>query len=278
MYLRCLALSFASLMLQVTEASAAAYDCVIDPSKEIRIASPVRGILDEVLVDRGEKVEKGQVIARLKSSVESTTVDLLKLRAENSALIDVEREQVALSGKSLQRAQRLRQTNAISQQQLDELDADHRIQQRELAQVRQNQRVTEMELARAKAELDLRTIRSPNDGIIVERALSGGEFVNEDAHIVVLVTLDPLYVETFVPVGMYRSLHTGQSATVEPVAPFEGRYPAQVKVVDSVFDAASGTVGVRLEMPNQDHKLPGGLRCKVTFEESLAAGSETAGK
>ncbi|NVK40251.1 MAG: efflux RND transporter periplasmic adaptor subunit [Oceanospirillaceae bacterium] len=266
-----------ALLLPISAASAAAYDCVIDPSKEVRIASPVRGILDQVLVDRGEKVARNQVIATLKSSVETATVELLKLRAENSALIEVEREQVALSAKSLQRAQRLLKTNAISQQQLDELATDHRIQQRELAQVQQNQRVTEMELARARAELELRTIRSPDDGIVAERALSGGEFVNEDAHILVLVKLDPLYVETFVPVDLYRSLSAGQSAIVEPVAPFEGRYPARIKVVDSVFDAASGTVGVRLEMANPDHLLPGGLRCRVTFGEGLAAASAAAG-
>jgi hypothetical protein len=36
-------------------------------------------------------------------------------------------------------------------------------------------------------------------------------------------------------------------------------------VVDPVIDAASGTFGVRLELPNSDYRLPAGLRCKVRF-------------
>jgi hypothetical protein len=36
-------------------------------------------------------------------------------------------------------------------------------------------------------------------------------------------------------------------------------------VIDRVFDAASGTLGVRLELPNRQQKLPAGVRCKARF-------------
>jgi hypothetical protein len=36
-------------------------------------------------------------------------------------------------------------------------------------------------------------------------------------------------------------------------------------VVDKVIDAASGTLGVRLQMPNPDNKIPAGLKCSVSF-------------
>jgi hypothetical protein len=37
-------------------------------------------------------------------------------------------------------------------------------------------------------------------------------------------------------------------------------------VVDQVLDAASGTFGVRLALPNPGQQLPAGIRCKVQFE------------
>ncbi len=40
---------------------------------------------------------------------------------------------------------------------------------------------------------------------------------------------------------------------------------AEVGVVDKVVDAASGTFGVRLELPNPDTSLPAGLKCRVRF-------------
>jgi hypothetical protein len=36
-------------------------------------------------------------------------------------------------------------------------------------------------------------------------------------------------------------------------------------VVDRVFDASSGTFGVRLELPNPNGAIPAGVRCKVEF-------------
>ena len=50
-----------------------------------------------------------------------------------------------------------------------------------------------------------------------------------------------------------------------PEAPVNGAYQARVKVVDQVVDAASGTFGVRLELPNPGYRLPAGLKCKVRF-------------
>ena len=44
-----------------------------------------------------------------------------------------------------------------------------------------------------------------------------------------------------------------------------GRSPATITVVDSVFDSASGTFGVRLDLPNRDKTVPAGVRCKVEF-------------
>jgi multidrug efflux pump subunit AcrA (membrane-fusion protein) len=53
---------------------------------------------------------------------------------------------------------------------------------------------------------------------------------------------------------------------VTPEAPLNGTsYNARVSVVDRVVDAASGTLGVRLELPNPGYRLPAGLKCKVRF-------------
>ena len=57
----------------------------------------------------------------------------------------------------------------------------------------------------------------------------------------------------------------GMQAEVMPEAPVSGVYTARVKVVDPVIGAASGTLGVRLELPNADYRLPAGLKCKVRF-------------
>ena len=48
-----------------------------------------------------------------------------------------------------------------------------------------------------------------------------------------------------------------------PDAPVGGSYQAKIVVVDQMFDAASNTIGVRLELPNPDLRLPAGVHCHV---------------
>ena len=51
--------------------------------------------------------------------------------------------------------------------------------------------------------------------------------------------------------------------TVTPEAPLSGTFSAQVDVIDRVFDAASGTFGIRLTLPNPGNAIPAGHRCEV---------------
>lgn len=241
------------------------FDCVIDPSQIIKLSSPVIGQLAEVAVERGDKVTKGQIIARLESAVEVRTVALRQAQAQATAQIDVQRERFALARKTHDRATRMASSAAITEQEIDELKSTVRVNQLELTRVQQDQDIARLELERAQAVLEQRTIRSPVDAVVTQRVLSPGEYVDNDTYIVELADLDPLYVEAFLPVVLYPEVVEGMAAVVEPQAPFSGRFAADVLTVDRVFDTASGTFGVRLGLANRDEQLPAGLRCRVTF-------------
>jgi len=88
--------------------------------------------------------------------------------------------------------------------------------------------------------------------------------------VMTIAMLDPLKIETFVPISRYREIDIGTLANIDMAAPIDEVRRAAVVVVDRVFDAASGTFGVRLEMPNPDYRLPGGFRCKLTFLKNVA--------
>ena len=109
-----------------------------------------------------------------------------------------------------------------------------------------------------------RSIRSPVAGVVTDRLLSPGEFVKGTA-ILKLAQIHPLRVEVIAPVALLGKIAVGMRAEVQPEAPVSGSYPAIVTVVDRVVDAASGTFGVRLELPNPNYRLPAGLKCKVRF-------------
>jgi multidrug efflux pump subunit AcrA (membrane-fusion protein) len=147
---------------------------------------------------------------------------------------------------------------------VDEAETSKVLAEIGLIEAQENKRLAEEELRRATDVLALRTVRSPITGVVVQRFLSPGELTKQSP-ILKLAQIDPLHVEVFAPVAMLGKIAVGMRAEVMPEAPVGGVYTARVKVVDPVIDAASGTFGVRLELPNSDYRLPAGLRCKVRF-------------
>src|SRR5262245_16012897 len=61
---------------------AGALECLIEPSMVVNVGSPVDGVIEQVLVDRGAQVTKGQVVARLQSGVEAAAVKLSEARVD----------------------------------------------------------------------------------------------------------------------------------------------------------------------------------------------------
>lgn len=80
-----------------------------------------------------------------------------------------------------------------------------------------------------------------------------------------LAQINPLNVEVVMPVEIFGTIHVGMTGEVNLEPLIKGRFRARVTVVDRVVDAASGTFGVRLELPNPDFAIPAGIKCMVTI-------------
>jgi RND family efflux transporter MFP subunit len=213
------------------------FECLVEPYLEVGVSSAVAGMLDEVLVDRGDVVRRGQVLAKLHSAVEEAHYELVKARAEFA------KRQVA-------RNEELYLKQMISSHEKDELET--------------NAHLLQLELRELEEQLKMRTIHSPLDGVVVERLFSAGEFVN-DVVVFELAQIDPLRVEVTIPVQLYGQIKVGMTGKIQWEAPLTAVQSATVTVVDPVVDAASGTIGVRLELPNPNHTLPAGTQCWAEF-------------
>ena len=132
----------------------------------------------------------------------------------------------------------------------------------------------QLELLRAEETLRRHTIRSPIDGVVVQRYLSPGESVRFQP-MLRLAQINPLRVEVIVPVSAFGRIQIGQRAIIHPEEPMVGNYEAEVTIVDRVADAASGTFRVALDLPNPDYSLPSGLKCMVQFLGNHATPVET---
>jgi len=236
----------------------------------VEVSTRERGILEALLVNRGDQVQQGQEIARLDQDIEQATVELSQARADMQAEISELREGLAFAERENKRIDKLSSVKAVSGTEKDKAATAAKRARLRLQQALEEQAIAKLELERATRLLDNRTIRSPIDGVVVETMMSPGESV-ENQSIVEIARIDPLYVEIIVPVDFYGAIKTGMSARIEPRYPGAKPQHAQVIVVDSVIDAASDTFGVRLLLPNPDLEVPGGVRCKIQFDDKQNA-------
>lgn len=259
--------SAGAFLLFSAGAAAAEFDCMIEARQSIEIRSPVEAMIESVRVKRGDAVTKGQVLVTLESGPERAALALAQSRAQSVGEIRAARARVDITLKKLKRAEELVKQNFISVNARDEAEAEYNLAIEELRRTLENQKIAHHEAKRAGEVLAMRTIRSPFTGVVVEVLLKPGEFgaITFKDPILKLAEIDPLHVEVILPVSQYGKVKPGQHATVMPEAPVGGRYDTVVKIVDRVVDAASGTFGVRLELPNRKRDLPAGVRCKVLF-------------
>lgn len=247
--------------------SSSHYDCLIEARQQVDVRSSAEGVIESVYVRRGDVVKKGQLLAKLASGPEAAALDLARSRASMEGELKAADARVEITRKKWERADELHKRSFVSANAKDEAEAEYRLALEQARAVREGRRLAELEVKRAEEVLQQRSIYSPVNGVVVALLLNPGELAssNQKDPILRLVEIDPLNVELVLPLSQYGKIKVGQRARVLPEQPVGGNHGATVEIVDPTLDAASGTFGVRLRLPNPGGRIPAGVKCRVTF-------------
>lgn len=238
-----------------------ATSCLVKPKKVVQLGSSVFGVLAELLVDRADKVSKGQVVGKLDTAVEEAQMALDRYRAKMTTPIEAAKADLAWNQRELDRRQKLA-TNMWSK--VNDIDeAATKVEQDKIAirKAEDDLKVAELEALRSESQYNLKLIRSPLDGVVTDIKLLPGEYIYESTPIMTLAQVDPLSVELVVPAAQYRSIKPGDMAELHLLQPIDLIVQARVEVVDPLLDPASDTFRVRLALPNPGNEIPAGVRC-----------------
>jgi RND family efflux transporter MFP subunit len=260
--------ALAAALLAPAGVQAAEFDCVIEPRRVIELRAPLEGLIDRMNVDRGDTVRRGQELVVLDTSVDRASAAVLRHRAVMEGAVKSGESRLEFSSGKLVRLKNLEAQKYVSEQAREEASTEQRLAEAGLLDAQDNRKVAELELARQMEIIRLKTIRSPIDGVVVERMLHPGEFAEAGVGrkpILKLAEIDTLHVEVLLPVEAFGRVTPGMEVEVLPEIPAGARYTARVRVIDRLVDAASGTFGVRLELNNPQRRMPAGIRCKANF-------------
>lgn len=239
-------------------------DCVITPSEIVDLSSAVPGVIDSVEVDRSDWVEPGQILARMDSGVEKAQLKIAAARAAMDKEIEIQATKNAFDSRNRKRVEVLHHKQAVSFREVDKAKLEVNISALKHLHARELLKLRQLEMQKAEAVLEQKIIRSRVKGVVVQRFKTPGEYVEKQA-IMRVARLDPLHVEVIAPMQLFGSIKVGMQAAVMPESFSTEPRSATVSIVDPMGDAASGTFGIRLTLPNSDNKLPAGLKCNVRF-------------
>jgi len=244
------------------------FDCLIEPYRTVEVRSPVTGVIDKLFVSRGSMVKQGAPLVKLDTTVESAAVELALYKSQMNGALQSAESRVLHAESKARRKTDLAASNFASAQDREDAEAEAAVARADVLAARETQRLAKLEYSYASAQLALRTIHSPIDGVVVDQAMNIGDLAQpgeSNAFIIRLAQIDLLRVKAIVPLALYPRIKLGQRADVVPEKPMEGHYAATLTVVDKVIDAASGTFQIRMDLPNPKDALPGGLKCTVSL-------------
>jgi RND family efflux transporter MFP subunit len=236
--------------------------CLIGPEAVADVGTAVTGVVTAVNVDRGDTVRSGQVLVQLENEVEKSNFEAARSRATLDADIHAAESNLALARQRHARAAGLVKEGFASPQTLEQALAERDVAEQRVLQARAQKTINNHELGLVKAQLGLRALKSPFNGVVVERYVSPGERA-EDKPLLRVAMLDPLRVELVMPASRWGSVALGDSVALLPELPQANSVLARVTHIDKMIDAASNTFRVRLSLPNPGNRLPAGARCKV---------------
>ena len=224
------------------------------------VASEVEGLVMELPAREGMRVEKGAILARLRS----TNLEL-RLRATESELREAEaREQLA--ERELERARDLFKDELFSQQQLDSAEFEYNARVGKVGQL-------QADMARLKDDFERSTIRAPFDGVVVVEHTEVGQWIEVGGPVVELHALSRLEVVVEVPERHFGDIRLGTTAAVfvESIdgLDVEGRVTA---IIPRAIPQAR-TFPVKVRIPNPNRRIGIGMLTQVALpigEEYLA--------
>jgi RND family efflux transporter MFP subunit len=249
---------------------AAEFDCVLEPRQMVELRSPATGLIERIHVERGQFVRAGQVVVELDSGAEKAALDVARHKATMQGAVRSGESRLGYATLKLSRRENLAADDLISKQDRDETATERKLAESELQEAGDNVKLAALEVRRNEELIRLRSLRSPVSGVVMERNMHVGELADSaDSRkpILKIADIGTLHAEAVLPAEAFPYVKAGMRATVRVSLPQAINAAATVRVVDRVLDAASGTFGVRLEVPNPNLAIPAGIQCRVELAD-----------
>ncbi|MGH8744993.1 MAG: efflux RND transporter periplasmic adaptor subunit, partial [Burkholderiales bacterium] len=140
----------------------------------VELRSPTEGLIAKIHVQRGDTVRAGEILVELDSNAERSAVAAAEFRAKMHGRIAAATERMDYASKKLERTHELQKQHFVAAQARDDALAEKQVAESELEDARENQELAKLDYRHAVDLLNLRMLRSPFNGVVMDRMLNPG--------------------------------------------------------------------------------------------------------
>ena len=236
-----------------TTATGEWYRGLTSPSKQVTLKSSLDGLLADVLVEEGQHVKKGQLLAQLDDGIQQIAVQATQLEAEDTT--EIHHAQLLLAEAEYELEQTLGLFEKQAATDLEVRRGKLRRDQAEanVAVAHKNKALAKMKLEREIERLRHYRIEAPFDGqiILVATDAEPGATIQRDTPLIALAKLDTLESHLYLPVELYGQLKVGEYYDLQADVPVNRTLKGRC-----VF-----------EIDNPDATLPSGFMVQLLWQQ-----------
>ena len=244
--------------------------------RQATVSAQITGTMTEVLIEEGERVEAGQVLARLDDTSQQARMAEARAQVASArAQAGQFRTQLAQNQRDLKRQQDLIGRKLVSQQALETVRTQGETFTAQLAAQQSSVALAEAQLRSAQVQLDYTTVRAPFGGVIIAKAAQVGEIISPlsagggftRTGIGTIVDMDSLEIEVDVNESYINRVQPNGKAEAVLDAYADWRIPSHVVAIIPTADRSKATVRVRIGLDVKDPRILPDMGARVSFFE-----------
>jgi RND family efflux transporter MFP subunit len=254
------------LPFQLRPAIAATFETFLEPARVVDISTPYRDRIETIHVRENDLVKQGDLLAELESRVLKSQLAQAELAASMHGEIDAARALVRMRKKRMAMLDELKKSGNARPQELNTAKTELSMARADLQSALDRQKLKKSKARVIAAQIEEKRLTSPIDGVVVavykqEAELAGG---TDNQPLLTLAQLDPLHAVFHLSPDAARILEGKKQVTLS-ITGMDVK--GSIDFVSPVIDAQSGTVTVRVIVPNPKHRLHSGERCTLTVQD-----------
>lgn len=246
------------------------------------VSSKITGKVLEVLIEEGQAVKAGEVLARLEPTDADAqrALSAAQLQAARSEIVRAQ-AQLALAEKTLARNRDLAARQLVSRQLLDQSQAERDALAAQVQSARSNANVAEQALSLSDIGVDNTVVRAPFDGVVTVKAAQPGEIISPMSAgggftrtgIGTIVDMASLEIQVDVNESYIGRVKPGQKVEAVLNAYPDWKIPAEVIAIVPTADRSKATVKVRIAFLQRDARVVPDMGVRVAFLDDVPAAS-----